>query len=56
MQALALTAGIVVGAIAVLLHVLVWRGRLGSVGDRRPGASVGSGSSERTRRTGSDRR
>jgi hypothetical protein len=56
MQALALTAGIVVGVIAVLLHVLVWRGRLGSAGDRRPDASVGSGPSERARRTGADRR
>ena len=34
MQTLALIAGLVVGAVAVLLHMLVWRGRLGAAPDR----------------------
>lgn len=46
MQTLALTTGIVVGAVAVLLHMLVWRGRLGTAPDRHPASSAGHPAAE----------
>jgi hypothetical protein len=48
MQALALVIGIVVGVIAVLLHIAVWRDRVGRDRDRRPADPArGTGSGRR---------